>query len=392
MSNREDSAVTQRAGVTAARLAIARLGQESGVERMLRAACEISAWSLNVDRVGVWLFDESKERLTCRLLHGGAQSAPIEATSAPAYFAEIRKSRFLVTYEPRVDPRTCELGPYLEQHGITAMLDAPVYREGVVVGVVCHERIAPGRPFSDSELHFAATVADMTAYFLELGARLEAQEDRHAQTLSQLSAGVAHDVGNLLGVISAGIETLAKTPDRTEPLELMREAVDRGRDLSRALVGFTRSGAVAPVRLDAEAVTRSLVRACAGVVYAPWSVTFDVDERIELWVEPVPFEQVVANLAGNARDAMPGGGAVLIRVRPLEHGARLEVIDSGQGMSPEVQAKLFTPFFTTKAAGAGTGLGLATVRFIAQRHGGSVVVDSAPGDGTTLSVLFPKRA
>ncbi|MBL8956777.1 MAG: GAF domain-containing sensor histidine kinase [Myxococcaceae bacterium] len=390
--------MTQRVGITAARLAISRLGSgKSSPNALLQRACEISARALNVDRVGVWLFDREQQTLRCRVQHGDKPGETLVAAAAPKYFAEIRQARFLVTHDATHDERTRELAEYLTGHGITAMLDAPVYREGKVVGIVCHERIGGGRDFADAERHFAATVADLVAYFLELEERLTAQraayelelelsEARRMETLSEFATGVAHDVGNLLTVISTGLQLSKPPPDIAA---MLQDAVARGSDLLQALVKFTRKGHGAPELLTGESLQLRLDRACGAIAH-PWRVTFDVADGVEVYAEPIQFEQVVANLVGNARDAMPNGGPVVVRVLRGDGGAKLEVIDCGRGIAEADLRRLFTPFFTTKAPGAGTGLGLSTVQFIAQRHGGRVDVSSALNDGTTVRVFWPQ--
>jgi hypothetical protein len=223
---------------------------------------------------------------------------------------------------------------------------------------------------------------------------------------------VAHDFNNLLAVIlnyAAFLkEELATSPEGAEGLDEIKKAAERGAALTRRLLAFSRRDTGRPVTLDLTKVV-SDVRRMLERTMGP-----EVELEIET-VDPVPpvvadvhqLEQVVLNLAINARDAMPDGGRLRIRVRELsldEHDASLrpdaepgryaciEVEDTGHGMSAEVAAQAFDPFFTTKPAGEGTGLGLAMVYGIATNAGGHVTLDSRPGEGTTVAMHLPAAA
>ena len=229
------------------------------------------------------------------------------------------------------------------------------------------------------------------------------------EAIGRLAGGVAHDFNNLLTVISGNGELLARAlaPEASEQMLVgeIRDAGERAASLTRQLLAFSRSQVLAPQVLELngavariEGMLRRLIGedielACA---LAP--------EAGFVRVDPGQLEQVIVNLAVNARDAMPRGGRLTLEThageldaaRCLEHPgmapgryARLAVRDTGAGMSPEVRQRIFEPFFTTKPAGAGTGLGLATVHGIVAQSGGRIEVESEPGRGTCFTILLP---
>jgi signal transduction histidine kinase len=236
--------------------------------------------------------------------------------------------------------------------------------------------------------------------------RIRAEETlRQAQkieALGQLTGGVAHDFNNLLMVIIAGLDMLERRTDieqRRRIVEAMRQAAQRGATLTRQLLTFSRTQQLKPEVVN-------IARQIGGMgELLQRSLRGDVDVRMEfdedLWpveVDPGELELMVINLAVNARDAMPKGGAVTLRAQNVpnlrEDGLSgdyvlLSISDTGTGMTPEVRKHLFEPFFTTKEVGQGTGLGLAFVHGAAQHGGGFTSFDTAPGKGTTISVFLP---
>jgi CheY-like chemotaxis protein len=233
------------------------------------------------------------------------------------------------------------------------------------------------------------------------------------EAIGQLAGGIAHDFNNLLTVILSGAEALrqdmhAGRPHDPELIEEIAGAGGRARDLTKQLLAFARRQVITPVSLDLNSLVRGsekLLRRILGE-----DVDLTVSLQAGLWAvrcDPGQLEQVVLNLAMNARDAMPGGGRLSLHTANVEvderltasrpwmrNGTyvRLSVIDSGLGMTPEVKAHLFEPFFTTKAVGKGTGLGLATVYGIVKQNCGYVLVDSEPGQGTAFEIYLPRVA
>jgi signal transduction histidine kinase/CheY-like chemotaxis protein len=229
---------------------------------------------------------------------------------------------------------------------------------------------------------------------------------RHAQkieAIGQLTGGVAHDFNNLLMVISSGLEMLERQADpakRSRLLAGMHQAAQRGAALTRQLLAFSRRSALKPVPVDLETqiggMRELLDRSLRGDIHV--DLTFGEG----LWpvsVDPGELELVVLNLAVNARDAMPNGGTIEIVAENVpgwrEGGVvgdyvRLTISDTGFGMSDEVKAHVFEPFYTTKEVGRGSGLGLAQVYGFVTQSGGAVRIDSKVGRGTTVTLLLPR--
>jgi two-component system cell cycle sensor histidine kinase/response regulator CckA len=236
------------------------------------------------------------------------------------------------------------------------------------------------------------------------------QQAQKMEAVGRLAGGVAHDFNNLLTVILGYCELLLADFDPDDPrradLVEVQKAGARAGGLTRQLLAFSRKQIIEPTLLELDAVVadmRSMLERLIGedvkvvVVHAP--------ERTLMKADRGQVEQILMNLAVNARDAMPGGGTLTIgtaNVQLDEHYAGthigsvpgsyvvLTVTDTGTGMTPQVQARLFEPFFTTKELGKGTGLGLATVYGIATQGGGSVSVESEVGRGTSFNVYFPR--
>jgi PAS domain S-box-containing protein len=241
-------------------------------------------------------------------------------------------------------------------------------------------------------------------------ARLEAAEKqlRQAQKLEaigQLTGGVAHDFNNLLMVIAGGLSVLQRSPEparRERILAQMSQAAARGASLSRQLLGFARQQPLKPEAVDLRRHVSGMRELLDRTLRSNVEVrTAFLDGLWPVYVDPAEFELVVLNLCVNSRDAMPTGGVITISARnaPEEREGQaagdfvaLSVADTGTGMTEEVLAHLFEPFFTTKPVGKGSGLGLPQVYGFAQQSQGFVRVQSAVGQGTTVTLFLPRSA
>jgi signal transduction histidine kinase len=230
------------------------------------------------------------------------------------------------------------------------------------------------------------------------------------ESVGRLAGGIAHDFNNLLTVILGCAEALKyELPAGAEGLEAVEDIRAAGRragDLTRQLLAFARKQVIAPVPLDLSQLVRGTEKMLRRVLGEDLELV--VASQRDPWLarcDPGQMEQVLLNLAVNARDAMPSGGRLTIETANLAagevHAAKfpgmtpghyvwLAIRDSGVGMTAEVKERLFEPFFTTKEPGKGTGLGLATVYGIVTQSGGFIRVESEVGRGSTFEICFPR--
>jgi PAS domain S-box-containing protein len=226
----------------------------------------------------------------------------------------------------------------------------------------------------------------------ELEARL-AQAQR-LESVGQLAGGVAHDFNNLLSVILTCVgfaerELPADHPVRDDVEEIGR-AADRAAALTRQLLMFSRREVVKPEVLDIGDLVRDVERLLNRTLSERIALRIAVGaDLVPVLADRAQLEQVLVNLAVNARDAMPGGGTLSIAVAGADGGVRITVADDGVGMVDDVRERAFEPFFTAKEPGEGTGLGLATVHGIVTDSGGTVELESTPGGGTVVTIFLP---
>ncbi|HVU78368.1 MAG TPA: ATP-binding protein [Gaiellaceae bacterium] len=252
----------------------------------------------------------------------------------------------------------------------------------------------------ETHVHVALDLDDGLGISLieDVSERRELEEQlRQAQkmeAIGKLAGGVAHDFNNLmtavLGYSDLVLKRLPPGDPNREKVEAIRESSIRASDLTRQLLAFGRRQMLQIADLDLRDVLArmdSLLRRLIGedVVL----VTLSGDEPVVIRGDHTQLEQVVVNLAVNARDAMPTGGTLTIEVAADEDAAVLTVADTGVGMDAETAERIFEPFFTTKAVGEGTGLGLSTVHGIVGQSGGAIEVETEPGRGTRFTVRLP---
>ncbi len=405
----------RRIRLEAARLNLARIGMATpeDLRRALEQAAQVSAKTLGVSHVGVWLL--SGETLcTCTVLYdtlqeGFRESEPLELSEYPAYFEALRTSRAIAADDAWKDPRTREMrASYLELAGVRAMLDVPILVAGQLVGVVCHEQVGQARAWTTEDIDFATSVADMLAVLIGQAARLRAEhaldvqeeilaEMRRMEALGRLAAGVAHDFSNVLLAISLLSQRLklrlSEDPEGAKMAANIGSETDRGTRLVRQLLAFARQEKTTPVFVDLSEVVAGLMPLLETIVTSRHALALDTPEGpVTLRADRTQLEQIVMNLVTNARDALPDGGTIRVSVTETdENEAQLVVSDDGVGMDEETQSRVFEPFFTTKG-GRGTGLGMSTVYGIVKQSNGHLELTSAPGEGTTVSIHFPRNA
>ncbi|NNL64939.1 MAG: response regulator [Myxococcales bacterium] len=245
-----------------------------------------------------------------------------------------------------------------------------------------------------------ATVRDVTERV-----RLEEQlrQSQKMEAVGHLAGAVAHDFNNMLTVISGYAENLSSTLSG-EPAEMAREiegAAGRSAELTRQLLAFSRRQVLKPQILDLNRMIRRLETLLQRLIGENITIELELADGLgAVRADPGQIEQVIVNLAINARDAMPGGGRLLLSTENLDgspDGAAaagqwvyLCVRDNGNGMDDATLQRAFEPFFTTKEMGRGTGLGLSTVHGIVSQSDGEITLQSAPGQGTRVEIYLPR--
>jgi two-component system, cell cycle sensor histidine kinase and response regulator CckA len=237
------------------------------------------------------------------------------------------------------------------------------------------------------------------------------RQSQKMEGIGQLAGGIAHDFNNLLTVINGYSDMLLGEVGVEQSfvrngLDQIKEAGHRAASLTRQLLAFTRQQVLEPKILDLNESVSTMAKLLQRLIGEDIALLFRPHPALgRVKVDPGQIEQVIMNLAVNARDAMPGGGHLTIETMNVEVGrldarqhpsiepgsyVMLKVRDTGCGMDADTQAHIFEPFFTTKGPGKGTGLGLATVYEIVKQSGGSIGVSSDLGQGTSFNIYFPR--
>ena len=285
-----------------------------------------------------------------------------------------------------------------EAEGWRVRRDGSRFRANVVISAIRDE--------ANRLVGFTNVTRDVTQAHEAQQALDQARDRLHQaqklEAIGRLTGGVAHDFNNLMMAISGGLNLLSSgKPERRESvLQEMRLAVERAANLTRQLLAFARREKLHPQVIGVAEILSAMRILLKRAVGAEYSIEYRLAS--DLWpvdVDPGQLEMAILNLAINARDAMPGGGAITVAAENTTEPAgagrnaervRIAVADTGLGMTPEVQARAFEPFFSTKGAGRGTGLGLSQVHGFAEQSGGTVAIESSPGRGTMVALLLPR--
>lgn len=270
-----------------------------------------------------------------------------------------------------------------------------------------HDRAFPIRNAAGEVYRVVGVAQDITE-----GKALEQQfrQLQKMESIGQLAGGVAHDFNNILTVIQGHASLIEMgrnlTPEISESVHEIAYAAEHAAGLTRQLLTFSRRQVIQPADVDLNQVISEIAKMLRRVLGEDITLHFQSVELPSIWADPGMMEQILMNLAVNARDAMPKGGCLAIQTSKIALNEAfvlqnpeasvgefvcLTVGDTGSGISPENMSKIFEPFFTTKEVGKGTGLGLATVYGIVKQHEGWINVQSELNKGTTFTIYFPAR-
>jgi signal transduction histidine kinase len=296
----------------------------------------------------------------------------------------------------------------LGQMGVDGYLGTPLFdAKGKASGIIVVLSTSPlhPSPWALNVLGIFSARAAVELERMQMDAALRQSQGllqrlERMNAVASLGAGLAHDLNNLIGVAKNYAEVVAMDLEASEPVDpevvsRIKEAATKAGALTAQLMAYGRARGEDVQRFDVGERIAHLISLLRAVL--PPTISLKVETGMQpraVEADPTQVEQVVANLVLNARDALPKGGRVEVRLgggasqdgRP---GTTVEVEDNGMGMSPETVAKVGQPFFTTKEAGRGTGLGLASVKSILNQLGGEMTVRSQEGVGTTVRLWFP---
>ncbi|MFP5504389.1 MAG: PAS domain S-box protein, partial [Candidatus Sericytochromatia bacterium] len=339
----------------------------------LQAISETAAHALAVDRVGVWLFRDNFTRVQCVHLYLRPENRhevgpEISAAEAPRYFEALEQDRVITADDTAADARTQELAAYLSEHGIGAMLDAPIHTDGTTSGIVCHEHVGGPRAWTLEEQSFAASIGDIIAMVIGQSERRRVELEMLRQTLelekanelsrmkSEFINTVAHELRTPLTSVIGLAEFLEEgiggelTADQQTHVRQMlsnmhrlARLVDDLMDMARMQVGTFQ---LAPQEVDmVELIEANVAGLAPQAEAASVEVLFEPPAaRPVLQADPVRLAQVLSNLLTNAIKFTPAGGRVTVRLQDEGDHARVEVADTGIAIAPEDIPKLFQRF------------------------------------------------
>jgi two-component system, cell cycle sensor histidine kinase and response regulator CckA len=368
-------------------------------EQTLKETEERTRFALNAARVGVWEAD---------LRTGAAQwSETLEALHgmAPGTFPGTSEAFFESIHPDDRERVRASINEAISQHTDSTLLYRAPWPDGSL-----HWISETGKTFYDEDgtpLRAAGIALDVTErHMLEEQSR----QSQKVEAIGQLAGGIAHDFNNLLTAIQGYCELLSGELGSDSPhqrdLGEIRRAADRAASLTRQLLAFSRRQILDVRVVDLRSALSAMEPMLRRLIGEDIDVTVKTtDEAARVKADPGQIEQVILNLAINARDAMPDGGSILLEVMNVTlddwyvsrhvsvtsgRYVMLAVTDTGVGMDGATQARIFEPFFTTKKAERGTGLGLSTVYGIVKQSGGNLWVYSEPGRGSTFKVYLPR--
>ena len=379
---------------------------------LVEAASPLVTEAMLVDAVIAFRLSPDRQQLHCIASHGIPREAAgrLHVPNAPHdLLGHMVAQRAPVVVRDALRESRFEIAEAIRALGLRSALCVPLFGRNEVIGALTACTVSP-RDWSSDDMHFMQAIANIMAAALERSTTEEAlMHAQRLEALGQLTGGVAHDFNNLLMVITGSLQLLEDLgAERPEQRELLRQAIgaaDRGALLTRKLLAFARKQPLHPRPVDLNHLVAEFRDLTQRTLGENVTVRIALEPALPLLlVDAAQLETALLNLAVNARDAMPGGGVLTVttarvclqeqrsgQARDLNPGdyAIVSVSDTGTGMPPEVLARAIEPFFTTKAVGKGSGLGLSMVYGFAEQSGGTVELASVPNQGTTVRLYLP---
>jgi PAS domain S-box-containing protein len=383
-------------------------------QRLLDEIPRVAAEALDADIAIVYLLQPHRLELRVAGMFGAMPGEAVDdciANRADTSLGRVlAEGRSLTVADYATERRFDVPRAYLDA-GLTSALAVPLSDLGRTIGVLVVRSRRP-RDFAADDVQFLESLANLLASSLQ---RVHSEEQlHHAQRLEsvgQLTGGIAHDFNNLLTVIQGNLQVLGDLPSLAgdsyggQLLAAASRAARRGAELTGKLLAFSRRQVLQPTAVDAGAMLHSLADMLRRTLDQRIRIEVVVGAGTSVLADPGQLESALLNIAINARDAMPAGGAlrfradvcaelpdaVLAEVEPAKNGfVAITIADTGSGMSAATRERAFEPFFTTKDVGRGTGLGLSTVYGFAKQSKGAVVLDSVVEQGTTVTLYIPR--
>jgi signal transduction histidine kinase len=396
-----------------ARLHLIQLQVDDAValEPALTRAATISGDALHVGRVGIWTLDPAASELRCDVLVDRddprlrGEHPALRIADLGTYERALETRRAIAAADVKDEPLTRDIvSTYFAPRDIQATLDVPIYVDGRVVGVVCHEHRGTTRVWTQPEADFAISVADVVGLLLA-SARLKSAEQKLRErevalrealqhdAIARVAGSVGHDLASLLAVVTMNVELIDKRGDdaalRTTALATISDATASALRLARQLssVGARRRAGRAAL---IDGVIQRYVPTLRSVLGGKRTLEVSLGTLGRaVRLDRSQIEQLLLNLVGNAREATRENGHVSIRTREEPSRVILSVQDDGAGMTDEVKARAKEPFFSTKDPRVHGGLGLATVHGLVVAAGGTLQIASSPGEGATFEISLP---